>query len=120
MRPMRFTPPSRGAGAGTRRSRSSFRVACSPPRAAPPKPPRRLTGGAPACRRPGLAAPRARDRAAGVRLAMLSNAAVVHTARWVEYFRRRGHEVRLWSLEHGPDALGAERLPRLPLPGVLR
>ncbi len=51
---------------------------------------------------------------------MLSNAAVVHTARWVEYFRGRGHEVRLWSLEHGPDALGAERLPRLPLPGVLR
>lgn len=51
---------------------------------------------------------------------MLSNAAVAHTARWVEYFRGRAHEVRLWSLEDGPEALGARRLPRLPLPGLLR
>ena len=51
---------------------------------------------------------------------MLSNAAVVHTARWVEDLRTRGHEVRLWSLERGADVLGAESLPRWPLPGVLR
>ena len=55
-----------------------------------------------------------------MKIAMLSNAAVVHTRRWVEHFRRRGHEVRLWSLEPGPADLGAERLPRLPLPGLLR
>jgi len=55
-----------------------------------------------------------------MKIALLSNAAVVHTQRWVEHFRRRGHEVRLWSVEPGPEALGAERLPRLPLPGVLR
>ena len=55
-----------------------------------------------------------------MKIAMLSNAAVVHTVRWVEHFRRRGHLVRLWSLEDGPAALGADRLPRLPLPGLLR
>jgi len=51
---------------------------------------------------------------------MLSNAAVIHTRRWVEYFRGRGHEVGLWSLEPGPADLGAQALPRLPLPGFLR
>ncbi|HEY6867836.1 MAG TPA: glycosyltransferase [Candidatus Eisenbacteria bacterium] len=55
-----------------------------------------------------------------MRIAMLSNAAVVHTARWVERLRARGHEVRLWSLERGAGPLGAEALPRLPLPGALR
>jgi len=55
-----------------------------------------------------------------VRIATLSNASVVHTRRWVEHFRARGHEVRLWSLEPGPVALGARPLPRAPLPGVLR
>jgi glycosyltransferase involved in cell wall biosynthesis len=55
-----------------------------------------------------------------VKIATLSNAAVIHTRRWVEYFRSRGHEVRLWSLESGPPALGAVRLPSLPLPGFLR
>jgi glycosyltransferase involved in cell wall biosynthesis len=55
-----------------------------------------------------------------MKIAMLSNAAVVHTARWVEYFRSRAHEVRLWSLEDGAAALDARRLPRLPLPGLLR
>jgi glycosyltransferase involved in cell wall biosynthesis len=55
-----------------------------------------------------------------VRIATLSNAAVVHTRRWVEHFRARGHDVRLYSLEDGPAALGARRLPRAPLPGALR
>jgi len=55
-----------------------------------------------------------------VKIATLSNASVVHTRRWVEHFRARGHEVRLWSLEPGPAELGAERLPSAPLPGALR
>jgi glycosyltransferase involved in cell wall biosynthesis len=55
-----------------------------------------------------------------VKIATLANAAVGHTRRWVEYFRARGHDVRVWSLERGPAALGAEPLPALPLPGALR
>ena len=55
-----------------------------------------------------------------MRIATLSNAAVVHTQRWVEFFRARGHEARLWSLEAGPPELDAAPLPRLPLPGLLR
>jgi len=55
-----------------------------------------------------------------VRIATLSNAAVIHTRRWVEFFRARGHDVRVWSLEPGPSDLGAHPLPALPLPGVLR
>lgn len=55
-----------------------------------------------------------------MRIATLSNAAVVHTRRWVEHLRARGHEVRVWSLERGPEALGAGRLPEAPLPGFLR
>ena len=55
-----------------------------------------------------------------MKIATLSNASVVHTRRWVEHFRARGHEVRLWSLEPGPEALQLERLPRAPLPGWLR
>jgi glycosyltransferase involved in cell wall biosynthesis len=55
-----------------------------------------------------------------VRIATLSNASVVHTRRWVEHFRGRGHEVRLWSLEAGPEALPYHALPRAPLPGWLR
>jgi glycosyltransferase involved in cell wall biosynthesis len=55
-----------------------------------------------------------------VRIATLSNAAVVHTRRWVEHFRARGHEVSIWSLEPGPAALSAHALPRAPLPGALR
>lgn len=43
-----------------------------------------------------------------------------HTRRWVEYFRGRGHEVRLWSLEPGPAGFAVERLPAAPLPGLLR
>ncbi len=55
-----------------------------------------------------------------MRIATLSNASVVHTRRWVEHLRGRGHDVRLWSLEPGPPELGARMLPALPLPGVLR
>jgi glycosyltransferase involved in cell wall biosynthesis len=55
-----------------------------------------------------------------VRIATLANASVGHTARWVEYFRGRGHEVRVWSLEPGPPGLDAHILPVLPLPGALR
>jgi len=55
-----------------------------------------------------------------VKIALLGNASVIHTRRWVEHFRARGHEVRLWSLEPGPPGLGAEPLPRAPLPGFLR
>jgi glycosyltransferase involved in cell wall biosynthesis len=55
-----------------------------------------------------------------VRIATLANASVGHTARWVEFFRGRGHEVALWSLEPGPPELGARLLPVLPLPGALR
>jgi glycosyltransferase involved in cell wall biosynthesis len=55
-----------------------------------------------------------------VRIATLSNAAVIHTRRWVGWFRERGHEVRLWSLERGAQELGAEPLPSPPLPDFLR
>ena len=55
-----------------------------------------------------------------MRIATLSNAAVVHTRRWVEHFRARGHEVKLWSLEPGDGSLAATPLPRAPLPGWLR
>jgi L-malate glycosyltransferase len=44
----------------------------------------------------------------------------VHTRRWVEHFRARGHEVRLWSLERDDAALGAAHLPAAPLPGFVR
>lgn len=55
-----------------------------------------------------------------MRIATLSNAAVVHTQRWVQHLRARGHEVCAWSLEPGPLALGACPLPSPPLPGFLR
>jgi glycosyltransferase involved in cell wall biosynthesis len=55
-----------------------------------------------------------------VKIATLANASVIHTRRWVEHFRARGHDVRLWSLEPGPAALLAQRLPRFPLPGFAR
>ena len=55
-----------------------------------------------------------------MRIATLSNASVIHTRRWVEHFRARGHEVRLWSLEPGPAELRAHPLPVVPLPGLLR
>lgn len=55
-----------------------------------------------------------------MRIATVSNAAVVHTQRWVETFRRRGHEVGVWSLEPGPEGLGVRALPAAPLPAFLR
>ena len=55
-----------------------------------------------------------------MKIATLANASVVHTRRWVEHFRARGHEVRLYSLEAGPAGLAVTRLPAAPLPGVLR
>lgn len=55
-----------------------------------------------------------------MRIATLGNAAVIHTQRWVETFRARGHEVELWSLEPGPAALGAHRLRHVPAPGLIR
>ncbi|HEY3216727.1 MAG TPA: glycosyltransferase family 4 protein [Candidatus Eisenbacteria bacterium] len=55
-----------------------------------------------------------------MRIATLANAAVVHTWRWVEYFRSRGHEVEVWSLERGPETLRAHSLGVPPLPGFVR
>jgi len=55
-----------------------------------------------------------------VKIACLSNASVIHTARWSAWFRGRGHDLRVYSLERGPDAVRAVALPRLPLPGILR
>jgi len=55
-----------------------------------------------------------------VRIATLSNAAVLHTQRWVRHFRAQGHEVRLWSLEAGPADLEARPLPSAALPGLFR
>jgi glycosyltransferase involved in cell wall biosynthesis len=55
-----------------------------------------------------------------VRIATLANAAVIHTRRWVEYFRARGHDVTLFSLEPAPAGLSAVALPRAPLPDALR
>jgi len=61
-----------------------------------------------------------------MRIATLANASVVHTRRWVEHFRARGHDVRVFSVEPPWDgaaagaAAGFVRLPAAPLPGVLR
>lgn len=55
-----------------------------------------------------------------MRIATLANAAVGHTRSWVERWRSRGHDVRLWSLESGPEDLRAEKLPAAPLPRFLR
>ena len=38
-----------------------------------------------------------------MRLALLSNASVIHTRRWGDYFHARGHQVLLISLEPGGD-----------------
>jgi glycosyltransferase involved in cell wall biosynthesis len=55
-----------------------------------------------------------------MRIATLGNAGVIHTRRWVEYFRARGHEVRVWSLEPAAAGFAAEPLPVAPLPGFMR
>jgi len=51
---------------------------------------------------------------------MLANAGAEHTRRWARWFRGRGHEVRVWSLEAPLAGFSAESLPRAPLPGFLR
>ena len=38
-----------------------------------------------------------------MKIATLANASVVHTQRWVEHFRARGHDVRVFSLERGHE-----------------
>lgn len=45
-----------------------------------------------------------------MKIATLGNASVIHTQRWVEHFRARGHEVGLWSLEPGPADLEVRHL----------
>jgi hypothetical protein len=61
-----------------------------------------------------------------MKLATLANASVVHTRRWVEHFRARGHDVRVFSLEPAwrdgtaAGAPGVVQLPAPPIPGVLR
>lgn len=55
-----------------------------------------------------------------MRIATLADAAAEHTARWAAWFRDRGHEVRVWSLETPRPGLTVARLPRAPLPGFLR
>lgn len=55
-----------------------------------------------------------------MRIATLGNAAVIHTQRWVDHFRARGHEVRLWSLEPGPPELEACLLLPGPVPPSFR
>jgi glycosyltransferase involved in cell wall biosynthesis len=54
-----------------------------------------------------------------MKLATLANASVVHTRRWVEHFRARGHDVRVYSLEPAWDE-SVVRLPSPRLPGLLR
>lgn len=55
-----------------------------------------------------------------MRIATLSNAAVIHTVRWVEHLRKRGHDVRVYSLEPAAPGFDAHILPAAPLPGALR
>ncbi len=55
-----------------------------------------------------------------MRIATLADAAAEHTGRWAAWFRERGHEVRVWSLERPRPGLAIEALPRAPLPGFLR
>ena len=43
----------------------------------------------------------------GVRIATLANAAVIHTRRWVEHFRARGHDVRAVLARAAPAGLSA-------------
>ncbi len=48
-----------------------------------------------------------------MRLALLSNASVIHTRRWGDYFHARGHEVLLISLEAGDGLRLPHRDPAL-------
>lgn len=55
-----------------------------------------------------------------MKIATLSNASVEHTRRWARWFRERGHDLRVWSLEAPLAGLEAEHLPCAPLPGFVR
>jgi glycosyltransferase involved in cell wall biosynthesis len=55
-----------------------------------------------------------------MKIATLSDASAEHTRRWARWFRARGHDLRVWSLETPLAGLEAELLPRAPLPGFLR
>ena len=56
-----------------------------------------------------------------MRIATLGNAAVGHTTTWVSWFRSRGHDVRLFSLQAPPEGFAdCVRLPSSSLPGALR
>ena len=55
-----------------------------------------------------------------MRIATLSNAGVVHTRRWVEHLRERGHDVRVYSLEPAAPGFTSVPLPAPLLPGFLR
>jgi glycosyltransferase involved in cell wall biosynthesis len=56
-----------------------------------------------------------------MKIALLSNAAAIHTRRWAEALRGRGHEVRIFSLEEPATGLAdVVRIPSWPLPNVLR
>jgi glycosyltransferase involved in cell wall biosynthesis len=55
-----------------------------------------------------------------VRIATLSDASAEHTRRWASWFRARGHDLRVWSLEVPLAGLAADPLPRAPLPAFLR
>jgi len=55
-----------------------------------------------------------------LKIATLSNASAEHTRRWARWFRARGHDLRVWSLETPLPGLEAKPLPRAPLPGFLR
>ena len=53
-----------------------------------------------------------------MKIAMLSDAGAEHTRRWARWFRARGHDLRVWSLEAPLAGLEAEPLPRAPRPGA--
>jgi glycosyltransferase involved in cell wall biosynthesis len=56
-----------------------------------------------------------------MRIAVLGNAAAIHTRRWAEALRERGHEARVFSLEPAPEGFAdVIRLPAWPLPRAVR
>jgi glycosyltransferase involved in cell wall biosynthesis len=61
-----------------------------------------------------------------VRIAILGDAAVLHTRRWARGLAEKGNEVGVFSLEAPPmmegsvESVGYRALPSLPLPGFLR
>ena len=55
-----------------------------------------------------------------MKIATLSNASAEHTRRWARWYRARGHDLRVWSLETPLEGFEVEPLPRAPLPDFLR